>query len=251
MRKTLSLLLVFVLLCSFACPAVHAADADAEKLENAIRVVTDSISEAKQIFPDLKTANTISGIFNEFVGVARNTGTFLSIVNGSVTFLKLIGLVQDSKDEAAFLGGAECQNRFSKSTEKIQTRLEFPGTYYYRTNYTQHIAYNCLVSIPLGKSFASGQYSPLREYERMCEEFGKTEQKPARDPEPEINGSFAAPGKTENGFSDAAQNAYYRDAVDWAVENAITEGTDAAHFSPDEGCTRAQTVTFLHRLLCV
>lgn len=48
-------------------------------------------------------------------------------------------------------------------------------------------------------------------------------------------------------FVDVATGSYYEDAVDWAVENGITKGTDDTHFSPDGICTRAQAVTFLWR----
>lgn len=48
-------------------------------------------------------------------------------------------------------------------------------------------------------------------------------------------------------FSDVPQNAYYNDAVNWAVENDITSGTGGTYFSPAESCSRAQTVTFLWR----
>ena len=48
-------------------------------------------------------------------------------------------------------------------------------------------------------------------------------------------------------FVDVAAGSYYEDAVDWAVENGITKGTDDTHFSPDGICTRAQAVTFLWR----
>ena len=50
-------------------------------------------------------------------------------------------------------------------------------------------------------------------------------------------------------FADVAADAYYAKAVAWAVENGVTNGTDATHFSPDDDCTRAQIVTFLFRLL--
>ena len=49
------------------------------------------------------------------------------------------------------------------------------------------------------------------------------------------------------GFTDVPQGAYYKYAVDWAVENNITSGTSGMEFSPDETCTRAQAVTFLWR----
>lgn len=50
-----------------------------------------------------------------------------------------------------------------------------------------------------------------------------------------------------NPFDDVSDNAYYYDAVLWAVEQGITSGTTATTFSPDDTCTRAQTVTFLWR----
>ncbi len=48
-------------------------------------------------------------------------------------------------------------------------------------------------------------------------------------------------------FADVPTSAYYYDAVLWAVENGVTEGTSATTFSPDMSCTRAQMVTFLWR----
>ena len=57
-----------------------------------------------------------------------------------------------------------------------------------------------------------------------------------------------AGGNPQTGvFVDVATGSYYEDAVDWAVENGITKGTDDTHFSPDGICTRAQAVTFLWR----
>ena len=57
-----------------------------------------------------------------------------------------------------------------------------------------------------------------------------------------------ANGNSQTGvFVDVATGSYYEDAVDWAVENGITKGTDDTHFSPDGICTRAQAVTFLWR----
>ena len=53
--------------------------------------------------------------------------------------------------------------------------------------------------------------------------------------------------KMDNPFTDVAGDAYYNDAVLWAVKHKITVGTTLSTFSPDEGCTRAQIVTFLYR----
>ena len=48
-------------------------------------------------------------------------------------------------------------------------------------------------------------------------------------------------------FTDVAESAYYADAVLWAVENGITNGTSDTTFSPNATCSRAQIVTFLWR----
>ena len=48
-------------------------------------------------------------------------------------------------------------------------------------------------------------------------------------------------------FVDVATGSYYEDAVDWAVENGITNGVSSNMFAPDDPCTRAQIVTFLWR----
>ena len=48
-------------------------------------------------------------------------------------------------------------------------------------------------------------------------------------------------------FVDVPADSFYYEAVKWAVEKGITNGTDAMHFSPNEPCTRTQIVTFLWR----
>ena len=48
-------------------------------------------------------------------------------------------------------------------------------------------------------------------------------------------------------FTDVPADAYFRDAVEWAVGEGITGGTSATTFSPYNVCTRAQAVTFLWR----
>ena len=57
----------------------------------------------------------------------------------------------------------------------------------------------------------------------------------------------AAVADEENPFADVSENAYYYNAVLWAVENNITTGTSGTSFSPDMACSRAQIVTFLYR----
>ena len=56
-----------------------------------------------------------------------------------------------------------------------------------------------------------------------------------------------APVSGENPFSDVSSEAYYYNAVLWAVEQGITTGTSDTTFSPDATCTRAQAVSFIWR----
>ena len=55
------------------------------------------------------------------------------------------------------------------------------------------------------------------------------------------------PGTRVNPFVDVKETDFYYSAVLWALENGITTGTDATHFSPMGVCNRAQVVTFLWR----
>ena len=49
-------------------------------------------------------------------------------------------------------------------------------------------------------------------------------------------------------FTDVPADAYYAQAVSWAVENGITTGVGGGRFDPNATCTRAQIATFLYRL---
>ena len=46
-------------------------------------------------------------------------------------------------------------------------------------------------------------------------------------------------------FTDVKPDAFYADAVNWAVANNVTNGTSNTTFSPNADCTRAEIVTFL------
>ena len=56
-----------------------------------------------------------------------------------------------------------------------------------------------------------------------------------------------APASSTNPFTDMNASDYYYNAVLWAVGKDITKGTSPTTFGPNDGCTRGQVVTFLHR----
>ena len=63
----------------------------------------------------------------------------------------------------------------------------------------------------------------------------------------EVKATFMEDNSVLNFFYDVPNNAYYFDAVKWAVRNGITGGVGGGLFAPDDPCTRAQIVTFLWR----
>jgi len=50
-------------------------------------------------------------------------------------------------------------------------------------------------------------------------------------------------------YTDVPETMYYYDAILWAAQQGITNGTSTATFTPDAGCTRAHIITFLYRAL--
>ena len=87
---------------------------------------------------------------------------------------------------------------------------------------------------------------PEKEPEKPTEIEKPTEtEKPAEKPT-----EAEKPQDTKsNPFVDVIKGQYYYDAVLWAAENGITGGTSANTFSPNANCSRAQVVTFLHRMI--
>ncbi len=62
----------------------------------------------------------------------------------------------------------------------------------------------------------------------------------------EVKASFVKEIETSP-FADVATDAYYYEAVKWAVGKGITTGVGDNLFAPEQPCTRAQIVTFLWR----
>ena len=52
---------------------------------------------------------------------------------------------------------------------------------------------------------------------------------------------------TDVSFVDVSESSVYYKAINWAVANGITKGTDATHFAPNDTCTRGQVATFMYR----
>ena len=62
-----------------------------------------------------------------------------------------------------------------------------------------------------------------------------------------VSADIPVNAKRTASFADVSSDSYCADAVKWAVENGVTNGTTATTFSPNAACTRGQIVTFLWR----
>lgn len=101
-NRLVCLLLVLALVLGLGFPAA-AADSlgavSAKDMESAVKVITDAVSRMKDTFPDDEAAS-VTDIFNSFMTAVRTGGSLLSAVNGSVNFLKLIGVIEDGNAKA-------------------------------------------------------------------------------------------------------------------------------------------------------
>lgn len=88
---------------------------------------------------------------------------------------------------------------------------------------------------------------------KLTAELGERMKKaPAAEAEPAATKSMPVAdevSRTETAieFTDVDKNAYYYNAVQWAVKNGIASGTTATTFNPNGACTRAQAVTLIWR----
>lgn len=65
----------------------------------------------------------------------------------------------------------------------------------------------------------------------------------------EVKATFMEDNSVFNFFYDVPNDAFFYEAVKWAVKSGVTNGLSDTMFGPYESCTRGQSVTFLHRAL--
>ena len=96
-------------------------------------------------------------------------------------------------------------------------------------------------------------YKNITLYAKWIEIGEEKQEKPQeteKPTEPEKPATSENPQETPMmSFVDVVKGQYYYDAVMWAANEGITGGTSANTFSPNSNCSRAQGVTFLHRMI--
>lgn len=186
-------------------------------------------------------------------------------------------------DEVAFLGSSPSQSSFYASADRNRQDYQ----YYFTYDYYQSVRYNCLVNKPASPSLASGdEYDPLGEYKELNDELKSEFRCPFEDVSRYDETYDAVLWSVQNGitkgvgnslfapldlctraqivtllwraagspvvdaelpFTDVEEDAYYTEAVRWAVSEGIAKGTGGDKFVPDAVCSRAEAVTFLAR----
>lgn len=98
-KRLLSLLLVFVLLFTLAPVQVFAVwpdDLSFDSLDESFVILSDAMTGlGKAADTTAEAASSFATMFKSFMSVASGVGSILAVVNGSVTFLKLIGVMED------------------------------------------------------------------------------------------------------------------------------------------------------------
>ncbi len=123
-----------------------------------------------------------------------------------------------------------------------------PATYYVQCDNCYAISEDKTVAVgdALGHSFKANEEYCTNGCGTPNPDYVPTYNPPSVKPaDPEDN----EPISEAHAFDDVPADAYYADAVNWAVANGVTTGTGYGTFSPDAPCTRAQVVTFLWRAL--
>ena len=120
-KKILILVTTFALLLNTMLPFSRTVYADEkgvniDELEESIRSVTDAIDKLKDVIEmGDKEAGILKSIFNGISGTFSTIGGFVGPINGSVSFLKLIGLMKDGTSEAL----AHIQVQLADITDKL------------------------------------------------------------------------------------------------------------------------------------
>lgn len=125
-KKLLSLVLVIVLLLvniipAFAIGETLTSSASPDEIRAAMEIVTDSVTRMKNLFPE-NTDASVMDIFRSFSSKLSPLTSTLSLVNGSVSFMKLIGIMED-KNAAAMASILEQVREINEKVQDMDRKL--------------------------------------------------------------------------------------------------------------------------------
>ena len=151
-------------------------------------------------------------------------GTYYTLEgSGTITVdsgtLNISAAYRDNEPGSIY-GAVSCRGNLVLNGGTVNLYLPNPDSLYYR-------------ELSCGEVIRNG--GQLNTYRQALPQTPGTSQEPS---DPPVSSGL---------FLDVSQDAYYADAVEWAVSQDITSGTGENFFSPNASCTRAQTVTFLWR----
>ena len=225
----------------FVSPVIADQTYTGSALEPAVKVTKNG-----EVISD--TEYSVKYSANTNVGTATATVKVGDTVIGTATFniVKAKPTVSITAEPASLVGGGKvtltvsgvpssegtaavtCDNGITVDSENGTYSAVLPNrtvSYTFTANYDESTNYTA--------TSAKCEVSVTRRYS------SSTTVTPEPTPEP-------TPEETVK-FADVSTSAYYYDAVQWAVENGVTDGVSATLFAPYEPCTRGQIVTFLWR----
>lgn len=141
-KKITAIVLAAAMVFTLVIPSAAASDikfstANVKDLENATRVITEAVSELNGTFP-AEQAGSVIDIFKDIYNAANVAGNIVVAINGSVNFLRLIGLMKDPNSEALTNISAQMQDiseniammdkkldNISAQMSKLQASVEF------------------------------------------------------------------------------------------------------------------------------
>ncbi len=232
MKKTMCIVLALLFCIALAVPS-FAAD-DFQEIEmNGFMSDAPYFGMFGVVFEAAKTARDSITIYREETGEITEEDCAIAVVRPGSTVTV----------DGAYAAGMEAPEPPFRANVRAYT-LRLDGVYEpYPENVT--ITSGNVDDWPLGKALP-GNEEPIELLELSG--FGVWYVRldytaPVAPPSP------VTPDEGNNSsFTDVAADAYYAEAVDWAVENGITNGMGDGTFAPLQTVTRAQAVTFLWRM---
>jgi uncharacterized repeat protein (TIGR02543 family) len=216
-----------------------------------IKSQSDTLAVPSSLLPSgtiiTNTVGNTSGYGYTYWSIA-NSASLLSATNENNTTATLVNALGTLTLKKASSGG----NNNSSGGGSGGSSVSLSYTLNFETNGGSKIS---SISKDSGSTLDLASYKPTRDgydFDGWCSDQALTEK--VTSVKLTKNATVYAkwkekPAKPVNTFTDVAENAYYHDAVLWAVQKNVTSGTSNSAFSPDMICTRAQMVTFLWRAM--
>ena len=251
-------------------PNGGSVDQDGDVTQNALPAESISLNQTSatlysnttpntvQLIADVTPDNTTDSVAwssdNEAVATVNESGLVTAVSNGSATITATAGNVSAActVTVTAYTSGGGSSDDDDDPTYSVTLPKNVKGGEVKTSHRYAEQGDTVTITVDPDKGYELDELtvtdSKGRELDLTDKGNGKyTFKMPGTRVEVEVSFKLVETEPEAPAFADVPADAYYADAVKWAVEQGITSGTSATTFSPDMSCTRAQIVTFLWR----